>query len=136
MEIKEVPGKEISDFIRKHWYNFYKERGIQWKEQEYFFSAEENGQLIGAAILKIKTDIGELESLIVKENFKRGGVGTSLLKKSEEKARQEGCKKMVLETSEIHEEALKFYISQGYKVISEIGNLYYDKKWYKLSKEL
>lgn len=91
---------------------------------------------VGAAVLEVKNGAAKLLDILVKEDFRAKGIGAQLLSEAEEKARGEGCRKISLETSKLHENALGFYTSRGYKLVVRIPKLYYEADWYVLSKEI
>ncbi len=55
--------------------------------------------------------------LLVKEGYRKQGIGEILIKKAEEIARERGARMVVLETQSCNIEAIKFYLSRGYKLI-------------------
>lgn len=73
---------------------------------------------------------------MIKEDFQKRGIGTRLLSYVEKKAKQEGCRKIILETSDMHKNALSFYISNHYQIIKNLPKLYYGANWFILIKNL
>ena len=131
MKIKLTTYNKIKDFLNGEWNSFFHKKNIErGTDFSYFFEAKEDNELIGAAILNVKGGIGLLKDIHITENHKRKHAGKRLLEIIEEKAKEEGCKKILLKTSEIHESAESFYESEDYKKIATLPNLWYEKDWY------
>lgn len=71
-----------------------------------------------AGYVKIETDMGicKIESIIVGHEYTKQGIGSSLMLKAEERAKEEGCHKMILETG-FDWDAKAFYEKLGYTTI-------------------
>jgi GNAT superfamily N-acetyltransferase len=59
----------------------------------------------------------EINGFIVEERVRSQGVGSQLLARAEEWARQQGCSTIGLKSNVIRERAHKFYERLGYKVV-------------------
>jgi GNAT superfamily N-acetyltransferase len=56
-----------------------------------------------------------IETTIVDENYRRKGIGSKLIKKCEEKAKEMNCKLIELDSAISRENAHKFYEENGYE---------------------
>jgi ribosomal protein S18 acetylase RimI-like enzyme len=54
---------------------------------------------------------------LVKERFRRNGIGTTLMRHAIEVARQKGARMLVLETQSCDVPAIRFYLKQGFDLI-------------------
>ena len=61
------------------------------------------------------TDDAHLEDLFVSAGARGGGVGRELVEAAFERARERGCARMLLDTNETNEAALRLYESMGFK---------------------
>ena len=97
--------------------------------RSFVFVAKEKKRLIGFVtfcvrkVVRYSKPIMEIDEMYVSPDFRRKGVGKSLLKLAEKKAKELGCRKMFLESHEDRKGAHKFYASMGYKK----GGYYFDK---------
>jgi putative acetyltransferase len=74
--------------------------------------AEINRRIVGFGVIVPKEN--EVRAIYVSPQVKRKGIGSALLRKLEELAKEKGIKKLRLESSVTAE---KFYQKNGYKVI-------------------
>src|SRR3989344_8757793 len=132
MKISLTNSKEVYEFLNKEWNSFFNSKKVkrQTKPQYYFFKIEENNKIAGASVLSVKSNIGTIEDILIKKDCREKGIGKELLKSIENKAREENCRKILLKTSNIHTEAKSFYLSNGYKQIAALPNLWYNSDWY------
>lgn len=85
------------------------------------FIAEKDGQYLGYIELKDWVDYftrerqGYVASLAVTRDAEGTGVGTLLLKKAEDWAKQKGYKELVLQVFTANQRAIKLYESLGYE---------------------
>jgi len=83
--------------------------------------ARQNSKIIGSAILlylpipAYGKPYAFLEGLVVDKNYRKKGVGTALLNKLIELAREKGCYKIVGTSRFESEEVHKFYEKSGFK---------------------
>jgi len=92
------------------------------------FVAEADGQMIGAVHLVIREtpDIpilvprryAMIDNLIVRQAFRRSGVGKALMEQAQRWARQKGAQQIELNVWEFNESAIAFYKTLGYKTSS------------------
>src|ERR1700722_13134866 len=78
------------------------------------FVAEIDEQVCGYSVAAIAVDIGELQSVVVNEGARRGGVGRALCENAMSWARERGAKSMELEVRESNGAALALYKRLGF----------------------
>jgi len=101
----------------------------QMQEEKDFFHcyvAEREGEVIGMALYYFVyyTWVGKslyLEDLYVKESFRGQNIGSQLMGKMLEVAREENCKRFRLQVLNWNEPAIGFYEKNGFTI---------DREWY------
>lgn len=98
-----------------------------------FFVAEEDGEIIGTAIyfFAYYTWVGKslyLDDLYVKPEFRRKKVGSRLLRKVFELAKQENCKRLRWQVLDWNNDAIAFYKKHGAAISTEWLNCDFDEK--------
>jgi GNAT superfamily N-acetyltransferase len=96
-------------------------------EDSTILVGESAGQIVGLAEVYVRHDEpnplrasylhGDLQSLAVKEGFRRHGVGTELLSAAQEWAKARGATEMRADTWEFEEGPLGFYEKCGYRTV-------------------
>jgi GNAT superfamily N-acetyltransferase len=76
--------------------------------------ARSAGELIGGAVGRYWAEACELQQIWVREDLRRGGIGSKLVTGFEARARELGCKLLYLETFSF--QAPRFYEKLGYEV--------------------
>ena len=112
--------KKIVDGINE--YNLSKVSAIAdiWTPLE-FVAKDENGIEIGGILAGLEYWNGlEIKILWVKENYRKKGIGTRILKHAEKIAKEKGAEVSMLDTFDFQAE--QFYLKNGYKPIGEIKN--------------
>jgi [ribosomal protein S18]-alanine N-acetyltransferase len=71
--------------------------------------------------------IGHIVTIDTLYNFRRTGLGTTLIKAAEDRLRTEGCYGVVLETAVDNEGAIAFYKKLDYFIIKTIPRYYKDR---------
>lgn len=110
------PNKELNKYDL---FEVFK-RGIISENDEYY-CAEVNGEVIGFCSYAIVNNfwqagyIGYVYSMIVDGAFRGKGIGTDLLKRILESARERNCKKVELDSGFPREQAHKFYEKLGFE---------------------
>lgn len=90
-------------------------------ERDYCLCALEGEELIGFCAVNIKKsllyagDMVYMDVLIVKEGFRKTGIGAGLLEQSSEIAREMGCRAMELDSAFPRTGAHEFYKTQGFR---------------------
>ena len=104
------------------------------QEKEWFgsFVAEEDGKIIGAAIyfFGYYTWVGKslyLDDLYVRPEYRRKKVGTMLLKRVFEFAKQENCKRLRWQVLGWNRDAISFYEKHGATIDDEWLNCDFDE---------
>jgi ribosomal protein S18 acetylase RimI-like enzyme len=89
-----------------------------------FIIAESGGKMVGmGALRKIDGETGEIKRMRVLSDFRGHGIGKTILVALEQKARNFGYKKLILDTTSKNLAAQHFYESFGYQ---ETGRKVYD----------
>lgn len=77
---------------------------------------------IGCASFKhYDTETVELKRVFVKMEYRRRGISKNIMRLIEQKAKEKGYKRVILETGQILEDAMKLYKVIGYDVIPNYG---------------
>jgi ribosomal protein S18 acetylase RimI-like enzyme len=105
------------------------------EEQENFccFVAEtEKNEIVGMAVyfFAYYTWVGKslyLEDIYVKEQYRRYRIGTTLLRKIFEVARQENCKRVRWQVLDWNTSAMEFYRKAGAEITSSWLNCTFDR---------
>ena len=95
-------------------------------ETARFFVAEFMGETAGYLGMHIVLDECYIANIAVKEKFRRMGIGNALLKKGEERAKEENCAFISLEVRVSNEKAIALYRKRGYNEMGERKNFYSD----------
>lgn len=91
------------------------------ESQAIKFTAQENGRVVGWALLYIIKNerhdepYGFLENVYVEKEFRKQGVGRKLIEKAIEEAKEQGCYKLLGTSRHSNIEAHKFYERFGFK---------------------
>lgn len=85
---------------------------------KWAFHAVEDGQLLGGATGRIHFTQFYLDLVWVKEEFRSKGVGTVILASIVDFARENKCKRILLNTMNVN--AVRLYEKLGYKILSVI----------------
>ena len=93
-------------------------------ETARFFVAEFMGETAGYLGMHIVLDECYIANIAVKEKFRRMGIGTALLIKGEERAKEENCAFISLEVRVSNEKAIALYRKRGYNEMGERKNFY------------
>lgn len=121
-EINKENKGEVISFFKEHWGSseMVISSGIYQCENLDGFIYEENNQIIGLVTYVIKRDEIEIISL---DSIQEGkGIGTALIEKIENLAKQKQIKIVRLVTTNDNLNALRFYQKRGYRITSIIPN--------------
>lgn len=82
-----------------------------------FLAAKVDGALIGTgALIPEGAGAGRIARMSVDKAQRRGGVGTRILRALLDEARALGYRKIVLETTETWDDAIGFYLRNGFRI--------------------
>lgn len=105
-------------------------KALDPKDREnYFFVAEMNGKIVGAANGRIfgRSGFSFLHGIAVHPSKQRQGIGERLLRKVTIYSRQRGCHKISLNTLPVLIPALNLYLKLGF-----VPEAYLRKQWWKV----
>jgi len=100
----------------------------------YAVVEKETGDIIGGIIGKIYRKCLEIDILWISEQMRYQGIGSELLKRAVQRAIEEGCRFIHLDTFSF--QAPKFYKAQGFKVFGTLDGFENEVKRYYLKKDL
>jgi ribosomal protein S18 acetylase RimI-like enzyme len=88
-------------------------------EEPRVFAAVLDGQQVGWIELGYEKWNSRMRvwEFLVRDQFRRKGIGTTLMRHGAEIARQKAARMLVLETQSCNVPAIKFYIKQGFRLI-------------------
>lgn len=90
--------------------------------------AYDNNIAAGCAGFKLyDNDTAEIKRVFVKPEYRKKGISKTLVELLEQRAKEKGFKKLILETGEPLIEAMQLYKKAGYKIIKNYGQ-YKDMK--------
>jgi|SRR6185369_13604896 len=140
IEIKEIEkiDQAIEEFQKAEWIPAdltHFGRKIDWKKENKVFTAIEDGMLVGVLEFSIQGGVMHIESLIVKHDEYRRGVGKILMQNAESLASERQLHKIYLETGKTWD-ATKFYEELGYKITGELPNHFEKQDYVEYSKFL
>lgn len=96
--------------------------GSYTKEGHVFFVALDDGELVATgAVTKEDHRMGRIERMSVKSSYRRKGIAQRMLAKLEDSARFCKYERLVLETHNSWESAIRLYTSNGYHLIADDG---------------
>ena len=98
--------------------------------------AKDDNKLLGYGVLRIVLDEAEIDNIAVDPQNARCGIGTKLLSKMLELAKEFGAKTAFLEVAVNNKSANALYVKQGFKVLSLRKNYYKNSDAYSYFKEL
>jgi len=107
---------QFYDFSKKIWEIADMEnygRKINWEKENRFIQAYKNTTLVGLIELTLEAGVMHILDLVVDYTEQNQGIGTELMKKAEEVAKQNNIHKIFLETGATWK-VRKFYEKLGY----------------------
>lgn len=91
-------------------------------EQDLFFVAEVNGEVVGAVMGGYDGHRGWIYSVAVRPEFRRQGIGRALLTEMERALVRRGCLKINLQVRTSNRDVIAFYEKLGF-VVEEIVSM-------------
>lgn len=85
--------------------------------KDYSFHIKQDGQIVAGIVAASTMDTLEVEFLFVEESCRGQGLGRLLLEQAENLARQDGCKRVLLNTYSF--QAPSFYRRMGYELLAQ-----------------
>ncbi|MBE7088734.1 MAG: ribosomal-protein-alanine N-acetyltransferase [Clostridiales bacterium] len=76
--------------------------------------AEENGEILGYGAVTVVADSADIENVAVGNSFRRGGVGSQILKSLLLLAKEKGADKVFLEVRVSNSPAMLMYLKHGF----------------------
>ena len=76
---------------------------------------EDGGELVGYGGVTVAADSADVGNIAVAENYRNGGIGTALLQKLCEIAKDKGAEKLFLEVRVSNSTALGLYLKNGFR---------------------
>jgi predicted GNAT family N-acyltransferase len=96
--------------------------------------ASMRGKIIGVGRIHFNSDVeAQIRYMAVETRYRNIGVGSMILKRLEDIAREKGARIIVLNA---REEAVKFYRKHGYEVVGDAGTLFDSIRHWRMSKNL
>jgi len=102
--------------------NFYLSIDALCADDIRFFTAREDGVVLGTGALAIKDGFGEVKSMFVSEDARGRGVGDALLRQIEDQAKTDFLRVLKLETGNVLYAAHRLYARHGYVTCSAFGD--------------
>lgn len=75
---------------------------------------EDGGEIAGYGGVTVAADSADIGNIAVSENYRCGGVGTALLQRLCEKAKEKGAEKVFLEVRVSNSAAMQLYLKCGF----------------------
>ena len=124
---------------KREWTRFNERHG--WSAED-FVSAEQcfgifkQKELVAYVTCQVGRGVCYIETLLVAEEHRQSGLGAALVEKVEAYAREQGCHKIWLKTSEAHAEAVQFWSARGYDRAVKLPNFELGLDWFIFTKEI
>lgn len=114
-EIKLLPSSEQDNrYIHQQLRQYNRQFMRDFKD--YSFHIKQDGQIVAGIVAASTMDTLEVEFLFVEEGCRGQGLGRLLLEQAENLARQDGCKRVLLNTYSF--QAPGFYRRMGYELLA------------------
>ena len=75
---------------------------------------EDGGEVAGYGGITVAADSADIGNIAVAENYRGGGIGTAILQKLCEKAKERGAEKVFLEVRVSNTQAMRLYLKCGF----------------------
>ncbi len=113
----------VNEFVERHWFTItmiVRGKEIDMTKADGFFLAED-GNILGLVTYALYDDVLEIFSLDSLQ--KNRGIGTGLLEAAVQEAREQGCSKVVLITTNDNVDAMRFYQRRGFDMARLFRNV-------------
>ena len=115
-EIKLLPSSEQDNrYIHQQLRQYNRQFMRDFKD--YSFHIKQGGQIVAGIVAASTMDTLEVEFLFVEESCRGQGLGRMLLEQAENLSRQDGCKRVLLNTYSF--QAPGFYRRMGYELLAQ-----------------
>ena len=94
--------------------NFYLDVDALCADHIHFYTARENGEVLGTGAVALYPDFAEVKSMFTTETARGKGVGAALLRQIEDTARAAGLPVLKLETGTTLHAAHRLYARHGF----------------------
>lgn len=115
----EKTPEEVNDFISKEFFDDHLEK-TNTQTQKYCICAKENREIIAVSKGGIFKNSLFISEFIVKKSKRNSGIGKKLIEKTEDYAKQAGCKNIWVDTYEY--QAPEFYLKNNFVEKNRIKN--------------
>lgn len=115
-----VTRSQTNLFLKEAWEDFNKEKNTEWDPKDFYYATYLNNKMIASIHLVINGNICTIKQLIVDKNYRREGLGSNLLKKAEETAKNSKCHKISMDIFDNNKEAIKFYKKNKFKQAAKL----------------
>ncbi|NIO22921.1 MAG: GNAT family N-acetyltransferase [Candidatus Aenigmarchaeota archaeon] len=133
-DFRPIEKKELSPF-RKDWKRLNEQIGIEFKDNKYYFGIFVEGKIIGYVYFRIMGGRCYMDEFMIKEEFRREGIGTKTFEWLEDFAGKKDCHKMLLKTTNKHL-ILNLAKRLGYKEEAILKDDAFHLDWIYLSKAI
>ena len=124
-EIELLPSSEQDNRYNRQFMRDFK---------DYSFHIKQDGQIVAGIVAASTMDTLEVEFLFVEESCRGQGLGRLLLEQAENLARQDGCKRVLLNTYSF--QAPGFYRRMGYELLAQQNPCFGEYSQYYFTKNL
>ncbi len=123
------------EVLRKPWGQKEITTKDEWEDQSlHALMLDENGNAIATGRLQYNSaEEGQIRSMAVEESFRGKGIGTEVLKFLEEKGKEKGLTRLVLDS---RDHAVKFYEKNGYTIEGDSYTLFGVIPHFRMAKKL
>lgn len=118
--------EEISLLERESFSSFYSDSVLlsTLKAPSFFGLASVDNKVLGYVFSTVVLDEANIDRIAVKKEYRNQKIATKLLIELENRLKDKGVKKVLLEVRRSNAVAIKLYLSLGYKKIYERKNYY------------
>ena len=118
--------EEISLLERESFSSFYSDSVLlsTLKAPSFFGLASVDNKVLGYVFSTVVLDEANIDRIAVKKEYRNQKIATKLLIELENRLKEKGVKKVLLEVRRSNAVAIKLYLSLGYKKIYERKNSY------------
>jgi [ribosomal protein S18]-alanine N-acetyltransferase len=126
-DVDAVERLERENLGEDAWSRILVEQGVSGElPTVHYLVAEQDGELVGHAVVSVVADISELQRIAVDATHRRTGLATSLLERVVDLARGAGADRLLLEVREDNAGAIAFYTARGFAEIDRRPRYYRD----------